>query len=74
MPSYENKGTIATPHIGDRHRGVFIGKGSNNAWHVWLGCEACDHERWVLERNPMPKYCVKCSRGRVKDMGNLGRR
>ena len=46
MPSGENKGTVEHPQVGDRHRGLIIGKLPKAAWFLYLG------NRWVLERPP----------------------
>ncbi len=64
MPSGENKGTVEHPQVGDRHRGLIIGKLPKAAWFLYLG------NRWVLERTPMPQRCAPCSRAINQDLGS----
>ncbi len=85
MPSGENKGTIEHPVVGDRHKGVIIGKQPKDRWWVYLGClgaegapvewrPVCLAPRWVIETTRLPQRCSACSRAMNKDMGSLGRR
>lgn len=63
------------PIIGQTARGKEIGKKSANSLYVWVACEACGRERWVIvdKRQPRSRLCVSCS-NRKTSLGLTGER
>ena len=51
------------PEVGEIKRGREIGKAGDSHKHMWVACETCGKERWVMLRNGelASKICIYCA-------------